>query len=341
VNFTAFQLWRDQCLRANPDLLDCAETNLYRSLASLQPKLDASDADRSVHRCDLARAWLTHYGFSAHDSRRALVSRGVRHALTLIFQELARCGAILWIPGDVYPVYLELARAAGIEPRLFTTLPEPKIPVTQPNGSPEYLLITNPWKPLGRFLTDKECDALTSWLAASPRRHLLVDCVYDLSTPFHVTTQRLHGTGRAILLHSATKGWLWPKTFGVALLGEGHSQFESAFRNDSPTPDQLRLAQQFLSTDTNCPSQVIAALQSRAKKLFAAMPDSVRKSLLLDPACLAPSCYFFPVGVRPEELLRQHRLLAIPGSAFGADWDGSILTSLASAFAPIKSGGAQ
>lgn len=341
MNFAAFQLWREQTLRANPDLLDCAETNLYRSLAPLQPKPDASDADRSVHRCDLARAWLARYGFSANDSRRALVSRGVRHALSLIIQELARCDATLWIPGDVYPVYLELARAAGIEPRIFTTLPEPKIPVTQPNGSPEYLLITNPWKPLGRYLTDKECDALTGWLAASPHRHLLMDCVYDLGAPFHITTQNLHGTGRAILLHSATKGWLWPKTFGIALLGEGHSQFESVFRNDSPAPDQLRLAQQFLSTDTNCPSQVIAALQSRAKKLFAAMPDSVRKSLLLDPACLAPSCYFFPVGVRPEELLRQHRLLAIPGSVFGADWDGSILTSLASAFAPIKSGGAQ
>jgi aspartate/methionine/tyrosine aminotransferase len=261
--------------------------------------------------------------------------------LTLIFQELTRSDATLWIPSDVYPVYLELARAAGIEPRLFTTLPEPKIPANQPTGSPEYLLITNPWKPLGRFLTDKECDALTSWLAASPRRHLLVDCVYDLSTPFHVTTQRLHGTGRAILLHSATKGWLWPKTFGVALLGKGHSQFESAFRDDSPAPDQLRLAQQFLSTDANSPSQVIAALQSRAQKMFAMLPDSVRKSLVLDPACLAPSCYFFPVGIRAEELLRLHRLLAIPASAFGADWDGSILTSLASVFAPMKSGGVQ
>jgi Aminotransferase class I and II len=341
VNFAAFQLWREQNLRMNPDLLDCAETNLYRSLASLQPKLGVSDADRPVHRCDLARAWLARYDFSANDSRRALVSRGVRHALALIFQKLARSDATIWIPRDVYPVYLELARAAGIEPRFFTTLPEPKIPVTQPNGSPEYLLITNPWKPLGRFLTDKECDTLTGWLAASPHRHLLIDCVYDLGAPFHVTTQKLHGTGRANLLHSATKGWLWPKTFGVALLGKGHSQFESAFRNDSPTPDQLSLAQQFLSTNANCPGQVIAALQSRAQKMFALLPDSIRKSLLLDPACLSPSCYFFPVGIRPAELLRLHHVLAIPASAFGADWDGSILTSLASVFAPIKSGGAQ
>jgi aspartate/methionine/tyrosine aminotransferase len=341
VNFTAFQLWREQSLLKNPELLDCAETNLYRSLASLEPTPDESHTDHSVHRCDLARAWLTRYGFSTNDSRRALISRGVRHALALIFQELTRDDATLWIPGDVYPVYLELARNAGIKLRTFVTLPEPRIPATHSNGSAEYLLITNPWKPLGRFLTDEECTALTDWLDASPHRHLLMDCVYDLGTPFHATTQKLHGTGRAILLHSVTKGWLWPKTFGVALLGDGHSQFESAFRNDSPAPDQLRLAQQFLSTDTNCPSLVSAALQSRAQKMFAMLPDSVRKSLLLDSACLSPSCYFFPVRIQVEELLRLHRLLAIPSSVFGADWDGSILTSLAAAFAPMKDGRAQ
>ena len=179
---------------------------------------------------------------------------------------------------------------------------------------------------------------MANWLDASPHRHLLMDCVYDLSAPFHATTQKLQATGRAILLHSVTKGWLWPKTFGVALIGEGHSQFESAFHNDSPAPDQLRLAQRFLSTDTNCPSRVVTALQSRAPKLFAALPDPVCASLLLDPVCLAPSCYLFPVRIRAEELLRQHNILAIPASVFGADLDGSILTSLAGVFAPMSAG---
>jgi hypothetical protein len=75
--------------------------------------------------------------------------------------------------------------------------------------------------------------------------------------------------------------------------------------------------------------------------MFALLPDSVRKSLLLDPACLSPSCYFFPVRMQAEELLRLHRLLAIPSSVFGANWDGSILTSLAAVFAPTKDGGPQ
>jgi aspartate/methionine/tyrosine aminotransferase len=336
MNFAAFQLWRDQSLLTNPELLDCTETNLYRSLAPLQPKPEASNTGHSVHRCDLGRAWLARYGFPANYSRRALVCRGVRHALALIFHELAHCNSTLWIPRDVYPVYAELARIAGIEPRFFTTLPEPKIPATQPNGNAEYLLITNPWKPLGRYLTDKECAVLLNWLNASPQRHLLMDCVYDVSAPFHATTQKLQETGRAILLHSVTKGWLWPRTFGVTLVGEGCSQFESAFRNDPPTPDQLRLAQKLLSTDKNCPGQVIAALQSRAQNLLAALPDPVCKSFLVDPACIAPNCYFFPVDIRAEELLRLHHLLAVPSSAFGADWDGSILTSLAPVFAPMK-----
>jgi aspartate/methionine/tyrosine aminotransferase len=292
-----------------------------------------------VHRCDLARAWLTRYGFTADYSRRALVCRGIRHALALIFHELARGDAKLWIPGDVYPVYLELARAAGLEPRLFATLPAPGIPSTQPHGTAEYLLIANPWKPLGRFLTDEEYTAVTDWLNASPHRHLLVDCVYDLGTPFHATTQKLQATGRVTLLHSVTKGWLWPMTFGVALMGEGHSQFESAFRDDPPARGQLRLAQRFLSTDANRPRQVVMALRNRAEKLFAALPAPVRNSLVVDPAGIALSCYFFPVGILAEELLRTYRLLAIPASAFGADWEGSVLTSLAGVFAMPQDGG--
>jgi aspartate/methionine/tyrosine aminotransferase len=342
MNFAAFRLWREQRLRANPDLLDCGETNLYRSLAFLQPRPDTSSADRSVHRCDLARSWLNRYGFPASGSGRALVCRGVRHALTLIFRELARADASLVVPDDVYPVYWELARAAGIEPRGFATLPKPEIPATHANGRAEYLLIANPWKPLGRFLTDEECAALICWLGASRHRHLLVDCVYDLDAPLHATTQMLRETGRAILLHSFTKGWLWPQTFGVALIGEGHAQFESAFRCESPAPAQLRLAESFLSTDANCPGRVVISLRSRAEMLLAALPDAVSRSLVTDPARLSPGSYFFPVGIQAEELLREHHLLAIPGAAFGAaGWDGSIITSLSAAFAPVKDGSAQ
>jgi hypothetical protein len=334
VNFSAFQSWREHCLRSDPDLLDCAETNLYRALARLQPKPAALNPNRPVHRCDLARAWIHRFGFPEKESSHALVCSGVRHALGLIFQELAKDGAVVWIPCDVYPIYLDLARKIGIEPFLFSTLPQPKLPDARHEGRREYMVVTNPWKPLGRFLTDEECDALTVWVNAAPDRYLLVDCVYDLGTPFHPTTQRLWDTGRAILLHSLTKGWLWPKTFGVALMRSGHERLESVLRDNSPSQEQLSFAEKLLSTHIDLPSQIVATLGVHKRNLLAVLSAPVQSRLLLNPACLTPGCYFFAVGIRAEELLQQHRILAIPASTFGAEWDGSIITSLAESFAP-------
>lgn len=338
MNFAAFQLWREECLRTRPDLLDCAETNLYRALASLQPKLAAGSGQRTVYRCDLARTWLKRYGFPENLSRRALVCRGVRHALTLIFKELAGAAA-LWVPSDVYPVYLELARAAEIEPQMFPSLPELKFPTARPAAGAEYLLVANPWKPLGRFLTDEECTLLTGWLEASPRRYLLVDCVYDLGVPFHFTTQKLVQTGRAILLHSVTKGWLWPRTFGIALFGEVHSQLEAAFHREPPTPEQLQLAEQLLSNDAGLPVRVAIGLEERKQRLLAVLPKAVASTFIADPVDVVPGGYFFPVRLTAEKLQREHGVLAIPASAFGALWDGSVLTSLSENFAGGQEGG--
>ena len=277
MNFAAFQLWREQCVRGNPNALNCAETNLYRSLAPLQPRPITPSTDRPVHRCDLARAWLNRYGLAESDSRRTLVCRGVRHALSLIFNEIVQHNAQLWTPSDVYPTYLDLARAAGIEPLMFQTLPQPVIPQTRNTGHAEYLLVANPWKPLGRFLADQECAALINWLGASPNRYLLLDCVYDLDAPFHVTTRKLMNTGRVTLLHSVTKGWLWPKTFGVAMLSEAQPQLESAFRNDPPTQEHLRLAEKLFSDDAKLPGRITTALANRKRKLLAALLTAVAR----------------------------------------------------------------
>jgi hypothetical protein len=332
VNFAAFQLWREQCLRAKPDLLDCAETNLYRALEELQPPQVKSLSNHLVHRCDLARTWLRRYAFSESLSRLALVCRGVRHALQLVFLEIARNNAVLWAPSDVYPKYQELARVAGIEPRLFPTLPNPELPSKCTEGAFEYLLVANPWKPLGRFITDQECTAISDWLEASPNRCLLIDCVYDLCAPFHFTTRNLQKTGRTVLLHSVTKGWLRPKTCGVALLGESHPQLERAFRDDPPSQAQLQQGEGFLSDMGSLPGQVMSALDNRRNQLLSALPKAVAQSFLLDPSTIAPGCYFFPVRLQIDELLREHGMVGIPTTAFGGTWGGSILSSLSHNF---------
>jgi aspartate/methionine/tyrosine aminotransferase len=201
------------------------------------------------------------------------------------------------------------------------------------------MLLTNPWKPLGRFLTDEECAHLMVWLSASLGRFLILDCVYDFGTPSHRTTLTLLKTGKAILLHSVTKGWLWPKTFGVALICGDHPHLESAFRNAPPSQEQLNLAARLMLIEKDLPARIVSTLCAQKKKLLAALPGPVKESFLSNPNDLAPGCYFFASNFQADELLGQYGILAVPASAFGAHWNGSVLTSLAEPFARKEENG--
>ncbi|WP_405020380.1 aspartate aminotransferase [Kitasatospora sp. NBC_00070] len=334
MRFDEFQEFRQRQLGSVPSLLDVAETNVYRALAPLRPEPPADP--RTVHRCDLARAWLRRFELPEDWSRRTMVCRGVRHGLDVVFHWLRAGQARLWLPSDVYPVYFELARAAGLAPGSYPTLPAPVLPTSPADGRPEYLLLANPSKPLGRYLSDAECDAAVSWLAESPHRHLLIDSVYDLGTPFAAGTRRLLGTGRAVLLHSVTKGWLWPRTFGVVLLGPAQAELAEAFRADPPTQAQLRLADLLLTEHADLPRQVADELAARAERLFGRLPSEVLGAI---PAAsrTCPGNYFFPVDIPAETLQREYGVLALPAGVFGeGDWPGSVLTSLADVFGPTS-----
>lgn len=343
MRFEEFQEFRQRQLGAAPSLLDAAETNVYRALAALQPQPPAVTG--TVHRCDLARAWLRRYELPHEWSGRAMVGRGVRHGLGVVFHWLRAVQARLWLPSDVYPVYFELAHAAGLAPASYPTLPAPALPdLPAPDlpdlpgppadDRPEYLLLANPSKPLGRYLSDAECDAVVSWLRESPHRRLLIDGVYDLGAPFAAGTRRLLDTGRAVLLHSVTKGWLWPRTFGVVLLGPEQTELAEAFRADPPTPAQLSLADHLLTEHSDVPRQVVDELAARAERLFERLPDEVLGAIpTASRTC--PGNYFFPVEIPAETLRRECGVLAVPAGVFGeSNWSGSVLTSLADAFGP-------
>ncbi|MBP5872008.1 aminotransferase class I/II-fold pyridoxal phosphate-dependent enzyme [Streptomyces scabiei] len=332
MRFQEFQEFRQRQLSASPSLLDAAETNVYGALAPLRPQLPTGTP--TVHRCDLARAWLRRYELPEEWSGRAMVSRGVRHGLGVVFPWLRAARGRLWLPGDVYPVYFELARAAGLEPASYPTLPAPALPRAPAVDRPEYLLLANPSKPLGRHLSDAECAELIAWLRESPRRRLLIDTVYDLETPFASGTRRLLDTRRAVLLHSVTKGWLWPRMFGVALLGTADAELADAFRADPPTPAQLQLADRLLTEHGDVPRQVVAELAARAERLFERLPEDVLGAVsAASRSC--PGNYFFPVAIPAQVLRREYGVLAAPVSVFGAtQWSGSVLTSLADAFGP-------
>ena len=91
MNFEHFQVWRRQHILDGTAPIDGGETNVYGALAHLAMPVPPVD-ERRIYRCDLARAWLARYGYPTQWSRRALVCGGVRHALALIFDELARHG---------------------------------------------------------------------------------------------------------------------------------------------------------------------------------------------------------------------------------------------------------
>lgn len=328
MKFAAFQNFRESLLRERRDVLDCAETNLYRTLARLAPPPTPAPAQQ-VHRCHLAGEWCARFGFPPENSARALISSGVRDSLARLFAHCAANKALVWLPSDNYPVYGELARAARCEINRFSTLETPQWPKASPVARPEILLVTNPMKPLGRYLSDADVSILRHWLAASPQRRLWLDTVYTFDTRFDSPTLALLQTGRTILLHSLTKGWLQPRLFGIALVPEQDAaSLTPAFRENPPPQTNLARARECLGMYATTPAVVAEALGDA----LAAMTASMNLSEILARSVItqgnAPG-YFVSVRAPWRDLLEDQNILGIPATAFGsAREDLTILSTL-------------
>jgi aspartate/methionine/tyrosine aminotransferase len=326
MNFAAFQKFRENFLRERTDVIDCAETNLYRTLARLIPFAPSvSSVPSTVHRCHLASEWTERFGFPPETSRRALISCGVRDSLSRLFQYGAGAQVALWIPKDNYPVYGELARAAGFSPREFPTLPETVWPDGPPAPGPEWLLVTNPLKPAGRFLAAQDVESLGRWLSASPSRRLLLDAVYTFDTRFHPGTLALLESGRTILLHSLTKGWLHPRLFGVALIPEADAAaLTPAFRGDPPPQENLARARNLMGTHAAMPDRVARSLASAMSRLREFLPFPAPP-----PHPDSTAGYFLTIQRSWRELLETQNILSLPATVFGSSReDLTVLSSL-------------
>jgi hypothetical protein len=324
MTFAQFQQTRESLLRERPTLHDCSATNLYAALARHIPTATPAPAAK-VHRCHLAAEWTNYFGLPARESHRSLISGGVRDSLALLFRHYAGTRCRLWRPSDSYPVYGELGDAAGLEMREFSTLPGPLWPNSAPGAVTELLLVTNPLKPLGRWLTHDDVSAISTWLAADPRRRLLLDTVYTFENRFHPTTLQLLATGQTILLHSLTKGWLHPRLFGVALVpGSDADILAPVFCAHPPAQTNLARARELMAAFSAMPRTIAGELEIARSRLTQIIPGEVKPLAHGD----APG-YFLPVAGRWNEILEKNHILGLPAATFGSTrMDITILSSL-------------
>lgn len=324
MNYERFKAKRQKVLRDDSSATDCSEMNLYEALAPLVASPMANTQER-IHRCHLAAEWTALFGLPSEMAKQALVSSGVRDSLARIFAHYTSKGAQAWLPSDTYPVFHELAAAAKLPVREYPTLPEPVWPNKLLGDGLEIMLVTNPMKPLGRWLSAEDLAALKSWLGGNPRRRLLIDTVYTFGTTLHETTLELVRGGQAILLHSLTKGWLRPRLFGVALVPpDDLASLAPAFRQAPPPQSSLAEARWLMSKHQQKPDRVRSAIDSANRDMRVKFPQ-----LFPSGNALGPTGYFHVVHRPWAALLAEDRMLGIPATVFGSKReDITVLSSL-------------
>lgn len=311
MNYADFQMFRQQALVESPGLIDLAETNLWRSLSSLIPIVGSLPVGK-VHRCHLAEAWLRHYQLPSTWAQRAFVTGGVRNSLSLLLPQFAQEKGTLLIPQDVYPVYSQLAAQAGIESCTYPTIPRLSIP-----NRGRWLLIPNPLKPAGRWMSSQDVDMVLDWLSQDPARRVLIDAVYNFENCIHPTSMRILETGQAFLLHSLSKAWLAPQVMGVCLVPESDwTSLVSPLRAHYPDQMQLHKAHALMRGWPGLPLKVHSELSERRRRVRDIFPAS-RQTLAVRPLD-DETGYLFPIRMNFRKAMDQYGVLIIPLSVFGS-----------------------
>ncbi len=321
MEYSAYRLFRDQVLKEDPNVLDLGQTNIWRALAQLIPP-ESPQHGRRIHRCHLAQQWCEVYDLPGEYAEDAMISTGVRHSLSLLLPEVASRNLDLCIPSDVYPVYGQIAEASGLAPSTFPTANHLALPEVG-----DWLLLPNPIKPAGRWLSGDDITALRKWLNQSPRRRLLLDTVYNLQPEIHPSTLTLFSTGQVFVLHSLSKAWLRPQVMGVCLTPAVDREWAMPiFSDQAPEQSQLRVADHLLRKHTLTPNQVDHAIQASRSHMLDKLPPSVADHIRDDDAV----GYFTIVDTPHTRLLQDHSILAIPLTVFGShSTKHSVLSSLA------------
>jgi len=312
--FEDFIAHQERVRREDPSIVQLGETRIARALAALRPAIAVPAELPKLHRCHLATAWCARRGIPAEWSARALVCEGVRHALALIFGELARRGEAVAVPSDVYPVYGRLAEHAHVATRPIETFPELSFATTA-----RYVLLPCPLKLHGRTWTDAELAAATAWLDADRTRRLILDGVYSFDAMLAPAVRALIETDQVLYLDSLSKSWLHEKVFGTAVVpARDFAAWAPIFRAAAPAQASLFLARALLERSV----PVAAELDARRARTLAILAERGITTAAVTRG------YFIPIELAADVALAHHRVLVIPFAVFGGTGAWSFASAL-------------
>jgi hypothetical protein len=231
-------------------------------------------------------------------------------------------GCEVWLPEDVYPVYWELARGAGLACRPFATYPALDLGALAAAPPRSAVVLPCPLSPVGRPLTAGEAETLRAWLAAEPERRGVLDTVYCFANRLDAAAVALWRTGRVFVVHSLAKAWLSPETLGI-VLAPAEAVGELTALLPPPKPDALPLAHLCLTERRDLPESLQRTFERRWRRLAPTLRAVV-------PGWRPPATgYFATLAVPFAELLERHDWLAVPASVFGSSDAGqSVITCL-------------
>lgn len=301
--FEDFVALQERVRREDPSVVQLGETRIARALAALRPAIDVPAEIPKLHRCHLATAWCARRGMPDEWSARALVCEGVRHALALIFGELARRDARVAVPSDVYPVYRQLAERAQL-----AVVPVDTFPLLTFETNARYLLLPCPLKLHGRAWSAAEVAAGHAWLAADRTRRLILDGVYSFDAVLAPDVRALIETDQVLYLDSLSKSWLHEKVFGTAIVpAQDFAMWAPIFRASAPAQASLFVARALLERTV----PVAAELAVRRARTLAILADHAIEAVAPE------SGYFIPIELPADVALARHRVLVIPFAVFG------------------------
>ena len=312
--FEDFIALQERVRRDDPSVVQLGETRIARALAALRPTIAVPAQLPRLHRCHLATAWCARRGMPDEWSARALVCEGVRHALELIFGELARRGETIAVPSDVYPVYGQLAEQACVATQPIVTYPALSFATTA-----RYVLLPCPLKLHGRAWTDTELGAATAWLGADRSRRLILDGVYSFDAMLPLAVRALIETDQVLMLDSLSKSWLHEKAFGTAVVpAQDLAAWAPIFRAAAPPQASLFVARALLERSV----PVAAELDARRARTLAILAE---RGIA---AATVTRGYFIPIELASDVVLARHRVLVIPLAVFGGTGAWSFASAL-------------